>query len=154
MGIYEGKEYMLKKDFDEHSVWVFREEDDEDEGFNYPLKTLDDVPKNPIDLFIKSKFITPQGFCFEGYISGLRNIYCIAIFCGEDEVVYLNRNLLQDCLDDMKIVVKHYKIDIEIEKLFPLHYKTIADHEDFIDLLEGEFDIFKPVTNEERLEGT
>ena len=54
--------------------------------------TIEDFPENSMDLNIRAIFTTATGDVFKGYIVGVKNIFCIAIFWN-GEILYFNKNL-------------------------------------------------------------
>jgi hypothetical protein len=144
----KGKSYLNKQDLQQHSIWIEHEDDD----LVYPVCSSDDFPENMQmrDLRIRAKFTTPGGIVFDGYIIGLKNIFCIVIFCG-GEIFYLNKNLLNDCIDAIIKISKLINQNLDPENYFPMQYETTIDIDEFKNL-SGEFDIFKKRTDEERLD--
>jgi hypothetical protein len=145
--IKKGKAYLTEKDLQNHSIWIRHESDD----LIYPVLGLDDLPEDmsPTHLKIKAKFKVPNGLEFNGYIMGIKNIYCIVIFW-EQEILYLNKNLLNDCLEAINKINSSLNLNLQLESYFPLKFETVIDVDVFKDI-SGEFDIFKKRTEEERL---
>ncbi len=147
MNIKKGKRYLTEKDLQNHSIWVMHESDD----LLYPVFGLDDLPEEMylIDLKIRAKFKAPNGLEFNGYIVGVKNIYCIAIFW-EQAILYLNKNLLEECLEAINKINSSLNLSLQPESYFPLKYEAIIDVDEFKSI-SGEFDIFKEMTDKERL---
>lgn len=112
----KGKEYLTKQDFQQHSVWIEHDEDD----LTYPVYGADDFPENMTlnDLRIRTRFITATGLELNGYIIGLKDIYCVAIFL-DNEVVYLNKNLNKDCLAAIEKINKMTRQNLSIIDFSP-----------------------------------
>lgn len=148
MDIKKGKEYLTKQDLQQHSIWI---EHDVDE-LTYAVTGAEDLPENIglNDLRIRAYFITPNGIELNGYIIGLKNIYCIAIFLN-DEVIYLNKNLYKDCLIAIEKINKITGKNLSVKDFSPLKFETQIDIKGFKNI-QGEFDLSKPRTDEERLD--
>lgn len=148
MDTKKGKEYLTKKDLQQHSMWIERDEDE----LTYPICGEQDFPENMgfNDLRIRARFITPAGIELNGYIIGLKNIYCIVIFLN-DEVIYLNKNLYKDCLIAIEKINKITGQHLSVKDFSPLKFDTQIDIEGFKNI-QGEFDLSKPRTDAERLD--
>ncbi len=148
MATKKGRSYLTKNDLDSYSLWIAREEDD----LIYPVYGPDDFPEymSMYDLKVRANFLTKNDIELKGYIVGLKNIYCIVIFI-EKEIFYLNKNLYNDCIQDLKRMNALLGVQLNPNEYFPIQYETTMNIEGFNNFC-GEFDIFKPMTNEERLE--
>jgi len=102
------------------------------------------------DLSIRATFTASNGLRFDGYIVGFKNIYCIVIFW-KDEILYLNKNLFNDCLQAISKIDSSLNTHFKLESYFPLKYETSIDIAEFKNT-RGEFDIFKRRTEEERFD--
>lgn len=141
----KGKTYLAEKDLQDHPVWVISRVDD----LIYPVFGPEDFPEENGDLIIRAIFKTVGGITFQGYIFGLQNIFTIAIFWN-NEVLYMNRNLFDESLEEIDIINKNLETKIKPEEFSPLRYQTTIDLEHFKNF-SGEFDVFKKPTDEERL---
>ncbi len=141
----KGKGYLLLDDIKKHGLWKENRVDD----LLYPVTCESDAPDDIFDLFIRAKFTTPFGLEFLGYIVGCGDIYCIAIFVG-DKIFYFNRNLQGDYLDSLNKMSVVLGKNITLSNFSPLKYKTDFSLNGFNNF-EGEFDLLKKRTNEERL---
>jgi hypothetical protein len=133
------------QDLKQHSIWKFNDVDD----LTYPVISAEDFPENSFDLKIRSKFFTPTGIELLGYIVGVKNIYTITLYV-RDMIINFNRNLpqyYQQDLDKLATVLGH---KLTIFDFSPLKYITDIDLEGFRNI-EGEFDLLKKRTDEERL---
>jgi len=141
-----GKLYLTESDLHQHSIWVEHQSDD----LHYPVNSTNDLPEDmrPNDLSIRAKFTTPNKLIFNGYIIGIKNIFCIVIFWN-NEIIYLNKNLLSDCIDSIDKISLSLSQKVDAKKYFPMRYETTIDIEGFKNLC-GEFDIFQERTNDER----
>jgi hypothetical protein len=147
--IKDGKSYLTEQDLQQHSIWIEHEDDD----LTYPVYSLNDLPENMQinKLRIRATFTTRDGIALKGYIVGLKNIFCIVIFWN-GEVLYLNKNLFNDCIDAINKISKLLNQNLEPEDYFPIRYETTIDIEGFKNV-GGEFDIFKKRTDEDRFNG-
>lgn len=147
MDIKNGKEYLTEKDFIEHSIWIMHQSDD----LYYPVLGPDDLPHDMRldDLRIRAIFTTKNEKIFNGYLVGLKNIFSIGIFLANRKF-YFNKNLLDECIKSIEEINLNLPAPIRKEDFFPLRYQTNIDIEAFKNI-EGEFNIFKPMTDEERL---
>lgn len=147
MDIKKGRPYLILSDLEEHSLWKFSDIDD----LTYPVICKEDFPEDIFDLKIRAKFITPCGIELLGYLVGAGEIYCIAIFAG-DKVFYFNRNRPQDYAEKLNEMNQLLGKNLTLENFSPLKYTTDIDLEG-LGNFEGEFDLLKKRTNEERLRG-
>lgn len=147
MDANKAREYLTEREFLEHSIWVRNAEDD----LIYPVYNSDDLPEDmsQYDLRIRAILTTPTGNKFKGYIVGVKNIYAITIFY-ESEVFRFNKNLLTDCLTEIARINLYLDKMMKPEDFSPLQYETTIDIDAFNNF-NGEFDIFNPMTDEERL---
>lgn len=147
MDISQGKSYLTLRELEQHSIWKFNDIDD----LNYPVNCTEDFPENNLDLRIRTKFTTPSGLEFLGCIVGVKNIYSIAIYV-RDQIFYFNRNLPGDYQKTLEKLGETLGRKLTISDFSPLKYVTDIDLEDFRNI-EGEFDLLKKRTDEERLKG-
>lgn len=145
MDIKQGKGYLTLNDLKEHSIWKCNEIDD----LIYPVISKEDSPDDIFDLSIRTKFFTPFGLELLGYTIGFGDIYCIAIFAG-DKVFYFNRNSPEDYEKNLNKMGEILGKKLTLSNFSPLKYVTDIDFPG-IDNFEGEFDLLKKRTNEERL---
>lgn len=145
MDIKKGKAYLTLHDLNSYSIWKFNDLDD----LTYPVTCAEDFPEVAFDLRIRVKFFTPKGIELMGYIVGVKNIYSIAIFIG-DQKFRFNRNLPGDYPKTLEKLSKALGRKLLISDFSPLKYKTDIDLEGFRNI-EGEFDLLKKRTDEERL---
>ncbi len=147
MDIKQGKTYLTSKDLKKHSIWKFNDIDD----LIYPITCREDFPENSFDLKIRTKFITPSGIELFGYIVGIKDVYTITLYV-ENLIINFNRNLPQDYQKDLSELSKALGRALTIKDFSPLKYRTDIDLEGFRNI-EGEFDLLKKRTDEERLQG-
>lgn len=147
MDIKKGRPYLTLSDVKQHSLWKNNNIDD----LMYTITCEKDFPEDIFDLKIRAKFITPCGIELLGYLVGAGEIYCIAIFAG-DKVFYFNRNRPQDYAEKLNEMNQLLGKNLTLENFSPLKYTTDIDLEG-LGNFEGEFDLLKKRTNEERLRG-
>lgn len=145
MDTKQGKGYLTFNDLKEFSIWKFNDVDD----LMYPIITKEDSPDDIFDLRIRTKFYTEFGLELLGYMVGFGDIYCIAIFAG-DKKFHFNRNCpeyYEKNLNEMSDILGK---KLTLSNFSPLKYVTDIDFPG-IENFDGEFDLLKKVTNEERL---
>jgi hypothetical protein len=146
MDTKKGKSYLVKNDFDLSPIWKFCQTDD----LTYPVFNYDDFPDDSRDLCIKAQFNTPTNLKFEGYIVGVKNIFCIAIYLN-NQTLFFNKNLPKNCLKSLEKINKLLGLSLTIQDISPLKYSTIVNWECFKNM-NGEINFLQKRTNEERLE--
>lgn len=148
MGIKQGRPYLTLSDLEQYSIWKLNDVDD----LMYPITCEKDSPDDIFDLCIRTRFFTPSGIEFLGYIVGFGDIFSIAIFIKEN-VFYFNRNLPGDYAKTLSKMSKILGKNLTLSNFSPLKYTT-----DFLldgyNNFEGEFDLLKKRTDEERLKNT
>lgn len=147
MAIKGGKQYLTLEDLKQHSIWKFCDQD----GLTYPVNCAEDFPEDQYDLSIRAMFTTPSGVDLLGYLVGIKNVFSIAILC-EGQEFYFNRNLPQDYPEKLSKLSKILGRKLTMKDFSPLKYVTNIDLDGFKNI-EGEFDLMKKRTEEERLEG-
>lgn len=140
------KEYLTEQDLNNHPIWKRDEVDD----FIYPVNRPDDFPDDSRNLYIRSIFTTRAGISFKGFIIGIKNICSIAIFC-KNEIIYMNKNLYNDCLISIEKINKLTNQHLSLNDFSPLKFETKIDLDGFKNI-QGEFNLSKPRTDEERLD--
>ena len=147
MDTKKGKELLTEQDFNQQSIWIRHQSDD----LLYPVYGPEDFPEDMAmeDLCVRATFSTQNGEIFHGYIVGLKNIYCIVIFF-ENKIFCMNKNLFDDCIEDIEQINGFLEKSIQPNEFFPLKYQTTIDIKEFKNF-QGEFDIFKKMTDEERI---
>jgi len=108
---------LTEECFESCPVWTW---DDENEG-HVPVERYTPLPENISTLFIKSRFETPSGRKFRGYLIGTRTFYAFGLFVNDYDYV-LNLNLpdmIQETLDDI-----YQSLDERPFDMFPLKYET------------------------------
>jgi len=145
----KGTDYLEKKDLQRYSIWIQHHDDD----LTYPVSSAQDFPENMVfnDLRIRARFITSTGIELNGYIVGLKNIYCIVLFINNEDVIYLNKNLYQDCLIAIEKINKLTGHNLTVKDFSSLKFETQIDIEGFKNI-QSEFDLSKPRTDAERLD--
>lgn len=143
----KGVEYLTEQDLKLHSMWVAHQSDD----LFYPVSGPEDLPTDMVfeDLCTRSIFSTTSGKTFFGFIIGLKNIFCVAIFC-KNEIIYMNKNLYKDCLIAIEKINKLTDQNLSLTDFSPLRFETQIDIGGFKNI-QGEFNLSKPRTDEERL---
>ena len=146
MAINKGKQYLTLEDLKQYSIWKTSDIDDLD----YPVTCSDDFPEDQYDLSIRTIFTTPSGIKLMGFLVGIKNVFSIAIYV-DDQVFYFNRNLQGDYPETLEKLSKALGQEITMKDFSPLKYVTDIDLPGFKNI-EGEFDLMKKRTEEERLE--
>lgn len=147
MDIKKGKGYLTLNDLKQHSMW----KNDEMDDLLYPVTSRDDIPEDQYDLLIRATFTTPSGIELLGNLIGIKNIFSIAIYA-DDQIFYFNRNLPGDYPETLDKLSKVLGRKLTMKKFSPLKYVTDIDLPGFRNI-DGEFDLMKKRTEEERLEG-
>lgn len=147
MDIEYGRPYLTLDDLKKFSIWRFSDVDD----LIYPVTSHEDIPENSFDLKIRAKFFTQSGTELLGYIVGIENIYTVTLYV-EDKIINFNRNLPQEFHRDLDRLNEELGVDLTMSDFSPLKYITDIDLDGFRNV-EGEFDLLKKRTNEERLSG-
>ena len=147
MDIKKGKGYLTLKDLKQHSMW----KNDEMDDLLYPVMSRDDIPEDQYDLLIRAIFTTPSGVELLGNLVGIKNVFSIAIYV-DDQIFYFNRNLPGDYPATLERLSKALDRKLTMKDFSPLKYLTDIDLDGFKNI-EGEFDLMKKRTEEERLEG-
>ena|SRR3989338_1103059 len=147
MDIKQGRTHLILKDLRESSIWKLNDSHD----LYYPVTCSQDFPEDDFDLRIRAKFFTPSGIELVGYIVGVQDIFSIAIYVDSDRFGF-NRNLPGDYSGTLDKLSKALGKRLTIENFSPLKYITDIDLEGFRNI-EGEFDLLKKRTEEERLRG-
>lgn len=147
MDTKKGRPYLIRNDLKKYSIWKFSDIDD----LAHPVTCAEDFPEDNYDLRIRTKFITPPGIEFLGYIVGVQDIFCVAIFL-EDKKFHFNRSTQSDYAKNLNKMSLLLGKNLTLENFSPLKYTTDIDLEG-LGNFEGEFDLLKKRTNEERLRG-
>jgi len=142
-----GRPYLTWRDFEQYSIWRFNDRDD----LSYPVLGPEDFPKDSRDLRIRAEFIATNGIKLKGAIIGLKNIFCISIYI-ENNIFIFNKNLLNDCIEELKKLNKILEEELVLANFSPIKYTTNIDLKNFRNI-SGEFDLLKKRTDAERLEG-
>ena len=145
MDIKKGKTYLTLEDLKLYSIWKCNDAD----NLCYPVTCAEDFPEGQYDLSIRAKFTTPNGVELFGYLVWIKNIFSIAILC-EGQEFYFNRNLPGDYQKNLDQLGKTLGLKLTTSDFSPLKYRTDIELEGFRNI-EGEFDLLKKRTDEERL---
>ncbi len=109
----------------------------------YPVHTLDEIPEEAYNFFVRAEFISPSGIKFKGFLVSVTRYYCMGLFYKNKDYMF-NKNLFKECYSRTKEIitlVDSPKVK-RISDIFPLKYKTTI-HMPGIRELEGSFDAFE-----------
>lgn len=146
MDTKQSRTYLTLNDIEQHSIWKFNDNDD----LYYPVISETDLKCDAHDLSIRTTFTTPYGLKLLGCTSGVENIFSIAIYLKE-KIFYFNKNFPSDYTETLKKMSAILGKNLTIENFSPLKYITDIDDLAGLGNIEGEFDLLKKRTNEERL---
>ena len=110
--------------FNKYPVWQFT---DDNEG-HQPVPGFNGIlPLDKGTLFIKSKFVTPSGVKFDGYVIGIDSYYGFGLFC-IDEVCLFNLSLPQYYGRSIRLLEE--TLGLNHIELFPLKFVTEVKDKD------------------------
>lgn len=140
-------ELISEGDFKKHSLWGF----DEESELYYPIFSLDEIPDEGFNFFIRAEFYTKSEISFMGYIVGVNRGYAISLFYRGKKYKF-NKNIINGSIEQAEKLIRNFNDDRlnNVNDLFPLSYTTTIDIEPFNNIT-GKFDLFKEITDEERL---
>ena len=145
MGFETGKAYISASDLKNYPLWKYNDEGD----LLYPVLSVKDLPNDSFDLIVRAKFTTSNGIKLFGYIVGVRSIFSIAVYLNNQRYGF-NKNLLDRCAENIRKLRMILKHDIDMSDFSPLKFTTDISIEGFSNI-DGEFDLLKKQTNEEKL---
>ncbi len=109
----------------------------------YPVHTLDEVPDEHYNFFIKAEFVSPSGIKFKGFLVSISRYYCIGLFYKNKKYLF-NKNMFKELYEDTKEIITLIdspKIK-RISDIFPLKYRTVINMPGIREV-EGSFDAFE-----------
>lgn len=140
----QGIEAIEIKDLIDCPVW----RDDRDKDLYFPVYKPGDMPEDARDVIIRSKFFTPNGLEFDGYIKGIdkgiNTLLVIWLFHNGKKYGF-NNKLPKLCHDELSKLESDLPADIGrgVDNFFPLRYETRFNWEDEgYQNFWGEFDAF------------
>ncbi|NWB46395.1 hypothetical protein [Pseudomonas gingeri] len=133
----DAEEHVIVSDFLKFPLWRYDEESDSYSPVLFP----DELPESQWDLTIRAEFSFVNGKNCKGYIIGLEDIYCVALF-GGGRTFFLNKNLpelsVEQALAFMETMSDFGFLDVR--DMVPLKYRTTIEMEPYLEV-EGVFDM-------------
>jgi hypothetical protein len=130
---------LTEMHFDAFPLWRY----DENDNLYYAISSLDEVPEEAYNFFIRAEFVTPKGFTLKGYLVSITKNYCIGVFYNGKEFLF-NKNAIDNSIERIdKLIAEISSPEIKAPfDIFPLKYTTTIRLPGYREL-SGEFDAFE-----------
>ena len=140
---------LSEADFDAYPLWRYDERDD----LYHPILSMDEIPEDNRDMFIRAKFYSPNKMIFKGYVNNILKVFCVNFFWN-NKIYFFNKNAPDWCLEQFYKLAETLQTEknkiIVIPDIFPVKYETAIDLEGYRNV-SGEFNAFEKLKDQRLL---